>query len=864
MATHRWHWRLALQLGRAWVPLAVVLLAWRALGPHAYSLDLDPGAMRQEQGKLHAIRLKPPADVAERVRRLLLDVEGDRPDRAESTLRLWENGVLLGPPHAEHAAISAAGAGAYSHWFDSLFFSASDGSDPRTNGRRYQVAWVAAPRPVVTVALWLAAAITAAWGVRCSAGILRGLPLPAGRRRRAAIAVAGSAAAVSAWWWLAPSAAAVLAWWLPPLGVALLLAGGAVTGAARVVAKLSERATRVPGRAGARPRRHLLRRADAAARAAVGAWLAPACILVAVSTLVAARGGVLPRLPWSGFSLLADVQLSDAASYAGGAERLLQGAPLPELGGRRPLLVGGQAALLALGGSRSGMLLGQAVVLALALASAGTLLMRHFGPWVGAGVGLCTLSWLQGGLGSTASETLGAALGAVALAVWMRALTGRGTAWAAAGTALLAAAELLRPGSMVVLPLLMGASVVVAGRGRRLRTAAALVAVIVVLAALPWIVRTATGTTHGRVNGNLANTLLGHATGTDWQKADEFFTAELAAQPDVVSRVDFRYRKAWELIRSQPSVFVGSLWRGLTEGLRFAPESALRDSRLTTLDAWPLPRDPGRLGLAWGVAALASVVVASYTGRGRRRGADDPGGMHPGTVLGLWLLGVILSLPVIWTDGSFRALAADYPAFALAFMLPAWWGRRSLTGAAAPLPALPAAGAAGVAALLPAGVLLAVVAWIAAGAGSAGGRPARDASPPGERDDFSVTLWRKGLHSPLVWIAGSDAPRTPPAFDPLLALRRANADLAATDAATFLATAPESYAGLAPLLSGPRGAVVMAVSHAETQRHVLVIGDPGLADLPPGLYRLEGTPPPGRGPNDDPWLHAVRCTRVGP
>lgn len=54
-----------------------------------------------------------------------------------SDLQLFEDGRLLGPPHSTHAEITAKGGGRYSHWNDYLVFSASDGSDPRINGRHY-------------------------------------------------------------------------------------------------------------------------------------------------------------------------------------------------------------------------------------------------------------------------------------------------------------------------------------------------------------------------------------------------------------------------------------------------------------------------------------------------------------------------------------------------------------------------------------------------------------------------------------------------------------------------------------------------------------------------------------------------------
>ena len=68
-------------------------------------------------------------------------VVADDGDDAEtetlSTLRLYEDGRLLGPSHTIHTLIEQHGRGRYSHWKRYLYFSSSDGSDPNTNGRLY-------------------------------------------------------------------------------------------------------------------------------------------------------------------------------------------------------------------------------------------------------------------------------------------------------------------------------------------------------------------------------------------------------------------------------------------------------------------------------------------------------------------------------------------------------------------------------------------------------------------------------------------------------------------------------------------------------------------------------------------------------
>jgi SAM-dependent methyltransferase len=57
----------------------------------------------------------------------------------KSTLRLFEDGKELGPWRSTHDDIRQLGLGRYSHWQDQLYFSTSDGSDPVSNGRTYQL-----------------------------------------------------------------------------------------------------------------------------------------------------------------------------------------------------------------------------------------------------------------------------------------------------------------------------------------------------------------------------------------------------------------------------------------------------------------------------------------------------------------------------------------------------------------------------------------------------------------------------------------------------------------------------------------------------------------------------------------------------
>jgi predicted AlkP superfamily phosphohydrolase/phosphomutase len=66
---------------------------------------------------------------------------GDSPDApTASKLVLYEDDRELRPSHSSHETIRQLGGGAYSHWHNTLYFSTSDRSDPRTNRRKYRIA----------------------------------------------------------------------------------------------------------------------------------------------------------------------------------------------------------------------------------------------------------------------------------------------------------------------------------------------------------------------------------------------------------------------------------------------------------------------------------------------------------------------------------------------------------------------------------------------------------------------------------------------------------------------------------------------------------------------------------------------------
>jgi hypothetical protein len=114
-----------------------------------FELKLEPSAIVSEIGFAYVIPLKPKLSFP-------LGVSSDTLGSTASNLELREDGRVLGPAHSLHAKIRSQGRGRFSHWNNSLYFSTSDGTDPRLNARVYSAAGSTRLTPAVWVAILLA------------------------------------------------------------------------------------------------------------------------------------------------------------------------------------------------------------------------------------------------------------------------------------------------------------------------------------------------------------------------------------------------------------------------------------------------------------------------------------------------------------------------------------------------------------------------------------------------------------------------------------------------------------------------------------------------------------------------------------
>ena len=69
----------------------------------------------------------------------LTNISDDMNHPARSPAILCEDGRSIGQPHMVHEVIGKNGGGTFSHWGNSVIFSASDNSDPNKNGRVYSL-----------------------------------------------------------------------------------------------------------------------------------------------------------------------------------------------------------------------------------------------------------------------------------------------------------------------------------------------------------------------------------------------------------------------------------------------------------------------------------------------------------------------------------------------------------------------------------------------------------------------------------------------------------------------------------------------------------------------------------------------------
>jgi uncharacterized membrane protein YfbV (UPF0208 family) len=325
-----------------------------------------------------------------------------------------------------------------------------------------------------------------------------------------------------------------------------------------------------------------------------------------------AIGGLLP---WN-----------DAAGYYGCALRVLDGEGLSAFCQRRPTYSIYLAGLLRMASSELQLaLLLQGLMNAAAIFAVAVVALRRWGASAAVFAVAMLAAFAATMSMATLTENVGFVLGACGLVLFASGAERRSALLLFLGAFILSFALNARSGAFLVLPMLVLWAFVARDLSRPARWRFG--SLILVAAALgfvpgPLIVSLLGGVT-GEIHSNLSYTLYGLVAGGErWIYALEVLPG---ATPKQI------YSASWNLFLENPLLLVAGLFQGFLEYLQ----------RLLTYILWM----PARIALAvcwlWGLGALV-----------HRRGGDTE------RVLGLVMLGVVASSPILSIDGDTRVYAA--------------------------------------------------------------------------------------------------------------------------------------------------------------------------------------------------------------
>lgn len=141
---------------RALVVGIIILGGLSSIGVLDRTVDLAPSHVNAHSGKAFIVSVAA-VDPERAWTPLLYNRRGDSNAMPlASVLQVFEDGQPLSHPHCTHVSVIQDGNGCFSHWGDSLLFSSSDNTDPRSNRRSYRLVWPADAGPPLTVLVALA------------------------------------------------------------------------------------------------------------------------------------------------------------------------------------------------------------------------------------------------------------------------------------------------------------------------------------------------------------------------------------------------------------------------------------------------------------------------------------------------------------------------------------------------------------------------------------------------------------------------------------------------------------------------------------------------------------------------------------
>ena len=341
---------------------------------------------------------------------------------------------------------------------------------------------------------------------------------------------------------------------------------------------------------------------------------------------------------------------SDGHGYHEGALHLLHDGVLSGWDSRRPLnpaFLAGRIALV--GGSFRFAILLEAALVGWSAFLAGRAIAQDLGFAAGALTYAVLMLFGARWMPTVWTEPLGLTLGALSFAALWHAARTRSPAAMAAGFALLALAQNARAGAVFVVPLLLWwASGLPRAEGQRRWT---LLVSSIVGIAVAWACNRAVTTFNGGSakagHGAFSYTLYGLTHGgTNWIAAfrDHPELYSLLAKDDAAA-ADVAYSLAMDELRRHPTGLLVGLWVGVRD----------------FIDAWGEALSAGLLShhrvLQWLYFLAIVAGVAWLIRRLRRIHGNDPALSMVLTAC----VGMLASIPVIYSDGGERVFAATIP-----------------------------------------------------------------------------------------------------------------------------------------------------------------------------------------------------------
>lgn len=530
-----WNWLKRVPFGIA-ITLLLAGLAgifWMTLAPPEFRARVETSAVSRAGGYAYSTAIHKPDDIIYTFFQLRFD-EPNAP--AASALEIFEDGKRLGPAHASADDISALGAGRFSHNEYQLQFSASDNSDPRSNGRSYSVSSQLEPRMRL---LMVAIIMALLGGVPTALRLAPSAEAPARKTGWTAtiICLAVAFAALLLSMTVAPGKAILLG------SISLLMAGAGWAIAASGLTKPQ-----------------ISKGAFESSLSTQRSWTSLLWIPAGAIAAIVVYQVLLARAASPAMGVAGYFPVSDASGYWDCANQMIDDGGLNPWCQRRPLYsLFLSGVTLASGRNLEVVLLMQAAI----VGACTFVFARELKRWLGwaacvfACFSVALYAWTFV-LGQTMTETLGLSLGLVAGTLLIRAGERRAFGLALAGIFLFALGQMTRTGAIFALPLLCIWAATLKTSGWVSFGLKACVAGLVVVAA--YLVNSGAiaivGGDAGLANSNIPQTLYGLSIGKDW-------SALVIDHPELVvetrENVQTTYQLAFDNIRSNPSVFLNSL-----------------------------------------------------------------------------------------------------------------------------------------------------------------------------------------------------------------------------------------------------------------------------------------------------------------